>query len=186
MREATRFSAAAKTELLTLIATTRLRTGWTVRRIVRVLGLSRARYRDWRRRQRDDALADRSTRAPLVDGILPAERDAVVQYALAHPTEGYRRLTWQMIDADVAYLSASSVYRILDAADLLCRWKRSASVGQRPAAPTRPHERWHTDLMYLRIADHWYFLVTVIDAYSRYVVHWELFCLLYTSDAADE
>jgi putative transposase len=47
-------------------------------------------------------------------------------------------------------------------------------VGERPAPPTRPHERWHTDLMYLRIADSWYFLVTVLDAYSRYVVHWAL------------
>jgi transposase InsO family protein len=87
-----------------------------------------------------------------------------------------------MIDAGVAFLSASSVYRILDTADLLCRWKRSESVGQRPAAPTRPHERWHTDLMYLRIADHWYFLVTVIDAYSRYVVHWELLTSMTAAD----
>jgi hypothetical protein len=75
---------------------------------------------------------------------------------------------------DVAYLSASSVHRILDAADLLYRWKRSASSGTAPAKPMRPHERWHADLMYLRIKDSWYFLVTVLDAYRRYVVYWEL------------
>lgn len=106
----------------------------------------------------------------------------MVRYALSHPKDGYRRLTWQMIDADVAYLSESSVYRILRAADLLARWKRSTHSGQAPAKPTRPHERWHTDLMYLRIADSWYFLVTVLDAYSRYVVHWELLTTMRASD----
>jgi transposase InsO family protein len=110
------------------------------------------------------------------------EREAVKAYALAHSKDGYRRLAWQMIDADVADLSPSSVYRILDEADLLYRWKRSASTGKAPPKPTRPHERWHTDLMYLRIADSWYFLVSVIDAYSRYIVHWEL---LTTMRAAD-
>ena len=71
---------------------------------------------------------------------------------------------------------------MLDEADLLYRWKRSQSSGTAPAKPTRPHERWHTDLMYVRIQDTWYFLVTVLDAYSRYVVHWEL---LTTMRAAD-
>jgi putative transposase len=182
VREVTRFSAEVKMELLTLIATTQTRTGWTIRRILHHLGLTKARYRDWTKRRQTDTLADRPSRPPLVDGILQSERDAVKAYALAHPKDGYRRLTWQMIDADVAYLSESSVYRILRDADLLCRWKRSASIGQAPAAPTRPHQRWHTDLMYLRIADTWYFLVTVLDAYSRYVVHWELLTSMAASD----
>lgn len=182
MRESTRLPAAVKAELLALVVTTRGRTGWTVRAILQRAGLSPARYRAWRRRQRSETLADRTTRRPLVDGILLAERDAVIQYALAHPTDGYRRLTWQMIDADVAYLSASSVYRILDAADLLSRWKRSAAGGEKPAAPWAPHQRWHTDLMYLRVADTWYFLVTVLDAFSRYVVHWELLTSMRAAD----
>jgi transposase InsO family protein len=66
------------------------------------------------------------------------------------------------------------VYRVLHDADLLYRWKRSLSQGERPAPPSRPNERWHTDIMYLRIEDSWFFLVTVLDAFSRYVVHWEL------------
>jgi putative transposase len=129
-----------------------------------------------------DALADGRPIAPVLDAILPAEKDAVIAYALAHPKDGYRRLAWQMVDADVAYLSPSSVYRVLQDADLLYRWKRSASVGQAPAKPTQPNERWHTDLMYLRIADSWYFLVTVLDAYSRYVVHWELLTRMTAAD----
>ena len=171
MRQSTRFSAEVTAELLALVVRTQARTGWTLRRILHRLGLTTARYRAWVRRAAAEALADRRPIAANRDGILVEERDAVIQYALAHPKDGYRRLTWQMIDADVAYLSASSVYRILETRDLLSRWKRSTAVGTPPARPTRPHERWHTDLMYLRVADTWYFLVTVLDAYSRYVVH---------------
>lgn len=182
MRKLTRFPADVKAELLALVATTRERTGWTVRRILHHLGLSRARYRDWVKRSRTDALADRRPVAHLRDGILAEEKAAVIEYALAHPKEGYRRLAWQMIDADVAYLSETSVYRVLNDRDLLYRWKRSTSSGTCPAKPVRPHERWHTDLMYLRIADSWYFLVTVLDAYSRYVVHWDLLATMSASD----
>lgn len=178
----TRFPAEVKAELLALVERTEERTGWTVRRILHHLGLSKARYRDWVKRAASDALADRRPIAPLRDGILMEEKAAVIAYALAHPKDGYRRLAWQMIDADVAYLSESSVYRVLNDADLLYRWKRRTSSGTCPAKPARPHERWHTDLMYLRIADNWYFLVTVLDAYSRYVVHWELLSTMTASD----
>lgn len=182
MRESTRFSAEAKAELLALVRRTEERTGWTVRRILHHLGLARSRYRDWIKRAARDALADRSTASVAMDAILPEEKQAVIDYALAHPKDGYRRLAWQMVDADVAFLSPSSVYRVLNDEDLLYRWKRSTRSGEAPPRPTRPHERWHTDLMYLRIGDVWYFLTTVIDAYSRYVVHWEL---LTTMTAAD-
>jgi len=180
--ELTRFPAGVKAELLAVVRVTQARTGWTVRRILKALGLTRARYRDWVKRAARHALADRPPIASFRDGILAEEKDAVKAYALAHPKDGYRRLAWQMVDADVAYLSPSSVYRVLDEADLLSRWKRSTSSGTAPAKPTRPHERWHTDLMYLRIQDTWYFLVTVLDAYSRYVVHWELLTTMRAED----
>lgn len=115
-----------------------------------------------------------STGQGSVHGVLPEEREAAIDFALRHPKEGYRRLAWMMVDADVAYLSPSSVYRILRDADLLYRWKRSRRSGKAPPEPTRPNERWHTDIMYLRVEETWYFLVTVLDAYSRYVVHWDL------------
>jgi putative transposase len=79
-------------------------------------------------------------------------------------------------------VSPSSVYRILLDEDLLYRWKRSSSTGERPPEPTKPNERWHTDIMYLRIRDTWYFLVNVLDAYSRYVVHWELLSTMQAND----
>ena len=161
--------------MLKLVEVTQARTGWTVRRILKGMGLAKSRYYDWKRRADERFLEDlfpgpRSS----PHAILAEEKAAVITYALAHPREGYRRLAWMMIDADVAYVSPTSAYRILSDADLLYRWKRSTSEGERPPEPKAPNERWHTDLMYLRVQDTWYFLVTVLDAYSRYVVHWDL------------
>ena len=78
MRESTRFEPAVKAELLALVARTGERTGWTLRRILKQLGLSKARYREWLKRAERDALADRSTAAPVVDAILPEEKHAVL------------------------------------------------------------------------------------------------------------
>lgn len=144
--------------------------GWAVQQ----LGLSRATYYRWQRRARDGRLADTAP-ATGEQGPLPQEVAAVLAYAQAHPRDGYRRLAWQMVDDDVAYLSPSAVYRLLDAHDLLYRWKRSAaSGGTRPAEATGADEVWHTDLLYLWVTGRCYFLVSVLDAYSRFIVGWDL------------
>lgn len=143
--------------------------------VVSQFGLPRAKYYRWKRRREEGRLEDavvtpRSALCPL-----PEEEAAVVAFARAHPREGYRRLAWMMVDADVAYVSPGSVYRVLDRHDLLYRWKRSApSAGRRPAEATHPDEVWHVDILYLWIAGRWYFLATLLDSYSRYVVDWEL------------
>ncbi len=171
-----RFSADVKQEILCLVRRTEERTrglgGWTTEGILFRLGLKKSRYHRWQKRDRDGTLADHATiREGDLTRALPEEKSAVIDYALAHPKDGYRRLAWQMVDEDVAFLSPSSVYRILNAADLLYRWKRSRHSGEAPPRPVGPNERWHTDIMYLRVGDSWYFLVSVIDAYSRYLVH---------------
>jgi transposase InsO family protein len=132
-----------------------------------------ARYLYWKR-EASQKVAE-IVRLPRNDSPLAWEVESVKEYALKHPKDGYRRLAWQMVDEDVVYLSESTVYRILQSLDLLYRWKRnSSSSGRRPPKADRPNQRWHTDLMYLRVGDTWYFLVSFIDAYSRYIVHWEL------------
>jgi putative transposase len=160
--------------VLRIVEQTVARGGWGVRRILKHLGIPRSVYYEWCDRAAEQRLDDLVPGGQCLSAMLPEEKEAVISYALAHPREGYRRLTWKMVDADVAYLSPSSVYRVLSDADLLYRWKRSHRVGEKPTGPTGPNQRWHTDIMYLRVADVWYFLVTVLDGYSRYVVHWEL------------
>jgi transposase InsO family protein len=155
--------------------------GW----ILAILGLSRALYYRWRARRARCELEDRKPDVPDLYQVLPEEEDAVKTFALEHPQDGYRRLAWMMVDEDIACLSPSSVYRILDAADLLCRWKPSTSVGRKPKPPTRPHEQWHTDLMYLWIQGRWYFFIAVMDSFSRYIVHWDLLSSMTASQVTD-
>jgi putative transposase len=161
---------------------TRRRSKWALWKILRVLGLAKSTWCAWKERQRKGELGDRKPHSVNLDALLPEEEKAIVTYALEHPKEGYRRLSYMMIDDDVAYCSPSSVYNVLSERELLCRWKPSRPFGMPIEKPTAPHQRWHTDIMYLWITGCWYFFVSVIDGFSRYLVHWELL----TSMRADD
>jgi transposase InsO family protein len=105
----------------------------------------------------------------------PEEIAAVHEQALLHPRLGYKRLSWQMLDADMAALRPYQVYAVLGQLDLIVR--RPKEPGQtltRPEPPRRPDEVWHVDLMYVSLSGRWYYLVDIIDGYSRFLVHWSL------------
>jgi transposase InsO family protein len=129
-------------------------------------------YYAWKSRE---SLQDKTgTRCRLYE-LLPEERVAICQFALAYPKIGYRKLTWMMVDRAVVCVGESTVYRVLSEADLLSRWKRSAaSSGEYHFRPTGPNQQWHTDVMYVWVLARFYFLVSFVDAYSRYVVHHKL------------
>ena len=173
-----------KQKMLDFVPWMSKRSGCSQRHICGQLGLVWSRYQRWRRlAAAKQSLADGHGGGNCLGAALPWEREAVIEFALKHPTDGYRYLTWQMIDEDVACLSESSVYRILASEGLLCRWTRPPRpMGDPPPKPNQPHQRWHTDIMHLRLADRWYFLVSFIDAYSRYIVHWELLTSMTASD----
>lgn len=100
------------------------------------------------------------------------EKQAVRAYALKHPGIRHRELAWRMIDEEVAYLSPSTVYRILKAEDLVCPWRRRKKrTREDDQKATRPDEIWATDLMYLIIGGRTYYLVNFLDEYSRLIVH---------------
>jgi transposase InsO family protein len=160
---------------LDYITQTSQRSGQRINWILSHLGLSSNTYYRWRKLESYGNLEDQYTPGPNLDATLDWETDAVVEYALEHPKEGYHRLSYMMIDEDVVYLSPSTVYRILSDRDLLMRYKKSErSPGRYDFKPTRPHQQWHIDIMYLWLKNRWYFFVGVLDAYSRYIVHWDL------------
>jgi transposase InsO family protein len=104
-----------------------------------------------------------------------AEKRAIVAFHEQHPLEGYRRLTFMMLDADVVAASPSSVNRVLKAAGVLERYNvRPSWKGRGFVQPLRPHEHWHVDVSYLNIGGTFYFLGSILDGCSRYVVHWEI------------
>jgi len=80
-----------------------------------------------------------------------------------------------MLDADVVAVSTSSAYRVLSSAGLLKKWNgKSSSKGRGFSGPSGPHEHWHIDISYLNIKGTFYYLCSILDEFSRYVVHWEI------------
>lgn len=103
------------------------------------------------------------------------EKDAIIRFHFDHPLDGYRRLTYMMLDANVVAASPATVHRVLSAAGLLKRWNRKSSKkGNGFHQPERPHRDWHVDIAYVNIAGTFYFMCSILDGYSRYIVHWEI------------
>jgi len=181
-----RYSEKEKAVLLATIARARQSGTQPLSWILSELGLTRSVYYDWLEKQRIGRLEDRVVVPRSLLAVLPGEVKSAVEYAKIHPREGYRRLAWMMVDDDIIYLTPSTVYRILDKHDLLYRWKRpEPGMGRKVPVATYPNEVWHVDLMYLWVKGRWYFLVTVLDSYSRYVVHWELAFSMLASEVAN-
>ena len=100
------------------------------------------------------------------------EKRAVRAYALKHPGIRHRELAWRMVDEDVAYLSPSTVYRILKEENLVCPWRRRKKrTREEEEKAQRPDEIWATDLMYVQIGGRMYYLLSFLDEYSRLIVH---------------
>ena len=102
------------------------------------------------------------------------EKQAILDFHDRHPLEGYRRLTFMMLDDDRGG-QPSSVYRVLKAAGRLDRWNKKASKkGTGFVQPLGPHDHWHVDISYINLGGTFYYLCSLLDGYSRFIVHWEI------------
>ena len=149
------------------------RTGLSVVLLVGWLGIALSKFSRWSRRQgtpnRHNAPIPR--RFWLEDW----EKTAIVAFQHRYPLEGYRRLAYMMLDADVVAVSPSSVYRVLKAAGTLApRGGKASKKGTGFEQPVRPHEHWHIDVSYLNICGTFFFLCSILDGYSRFIIHWEI------------
>jgi len=158
-----------------VVQETKRRSGWPIRRSLRALGVSPTSYYRWLRERARTGGQAAPIRPVQAYEALEEEKRAVREYACRHTELRHRELAWRMIDEDVAYLSPSTVYRILREGNLVCPWRRRSKRRREEIEKAqRPDERWATDIMYLRIGTGQYYLVTFLDEYSRYLVHWEL------------
>jgi putative transposase len=154
----------------------RSRSGWPAKRTLAALGIAPRSYYRW---LKEGAWAKARPTEPVPPvspyEALPEEKQAVLAYARKHPELRHRELAWRMVDEDVAYLSPSTVYRILKEANLVCPWRRRAKRKKAlEEKATRPDQRWSTDLMHLQVGSRVYYYVAFLDEYSRYIVHHEL------------
>jgi len=149
------------------------KTGIAVTYFVAWLGITPSKYYDWQSRY--GKANEHNALVPRDFWLEEWEKQAIVNFHLEHPLEGYRRLTFMMLDRDIVAVSPSSVYRVLSAADLLRRWNGKVSKkGNGFVQPLQPHEHWHIDVSYINLCGTFYYLCSLLDGCSRYLIHWEL------------
>jgi len=144
-----------------------------VTHLLKWLGLASSKYYSWQKRY--GKANEHNAPIPRDFWLEDWERQAIIDFHQQHLLDGYRRLTFMMLDQDVVAVSPSSVYRVLSAAQLLRRWNgKKSKKGTGFVQPLKPHEHWHIDVSYVNICGTFYYLCSVLDGYSRYIVHWEL------------
>ena len=147
--------------------------GWTVSKMLKQVGIRRGKYYDWCVRQ--GQANQHNGQLPRHNWLTPTEKAAIVAYHATNPEVGYRRMTYMMLDEDVVAVSPSSVYRVLKANGCLNQWNRKPSKkGTGFDQPTRPHEHWHIDITYLNIGGVFYYMCSILDGFSRFVIHWDI------------
>ena len=149
------------------------RTELAVTRVVGWVGIARGKFFDWC--QRYGQANEHNALVPRDHWIEDGERQAILDYFDRHPLEGYRRLTFMMLDDDIVAVSPATTYRVLARAGRLDRWARTPSKkGTGFVQPLRPHEHWHIDVSYLNLGGTFYYLCSVLDGASRAIIHWDL------------
>ena len=141
--------------------------------LLRWIGIITSKFHDWKRRF--GQVNEHNAWVPRDHWLTNDEKDRIRAFARSHPLEGYRRLTFMMLDADAVACSPASVYRVLKNAGLLAGSSPTPSKkGTGFVQPLTPHAHWHIDVSYLNIAGTFYFLCSVLDGFSRAVVHHEI------------
>jgi putative transposase len=163
-----------------------------VLRTLKELKVNKTTFYNWYYRYQKegyDGLArSKSKRPGSWNKINDADRDKVVEIALEKPELSARELAWYITDKYSYYISESSVYRILKANGLISvpAFRIMSASDQFHDQTTAINQMWQTDFTYFKIVGWgWYYLSTILDDYSRYIVTWKLCSTMKAEDVAD-
>ena len=183
-----RYCASEKFEIIRLVEQSSL----SVRETLLRLGIRRSTFYNWLKRYElsgIDGLEDQKPCARSVWNKLPEDQQAaIIKLALDKPELSPRELAVTYIDEQSNFVSESSVYRLLKAHDLITSpayiLMQAKDKFQHPT--TRVNEMWQTDFTYFKITGWgWYYLSTVLDDFSRFIIAWRLCTTMSTHDVAD-
>ena len=183
-----RYTASEKLEIIHLVEQSNL----AVRRTLRQLSIPKSTFYGWYRRYAEgglEALEDHPPKPSRVWNKVPEERGAaIVEFALAEPALSPRELAVKYTDTAEYYVSESTVYRLLKAQDLIASpafiVMQAADKFSHPT--TRVNQLWQTDFTYLKVIGWgWFYLSTVLDDYSRFILAWRLCTGMAASDVSD-
>ncbi|UCF38066.1 MAG: transposase [Acidobacteriota bacterium] len=159
---------------------------------LRQLGIPRSTYYRWRanfRRRGRAGLYDRpASRSRVWNQILPAERDTVLRIAHLYPDWSPREVSCHITDRCGFTISESSVYRILKAEGLIPELEqKTLPAGSEYSVKTSgPNEQWQTDATYLLVKNWgWYYLISVLDDFSRRILAWRLQAAMTAADFSE-
>jgi transposase InsO family protein len=183
-----RYPASEKLEIIRLVERSHL----PVRRTLGKLGIPTTTFYRWYDRYRafgEAGLEDRTSGPGQVWNRIPDEiRRQIIELALERPELSPRELAVTFIDTHGYFVSEASVYRLLKAHDLITS---PAFVVIKAAdafkdQTTAPNQLWQTDFTYLKVIGWgWFYLSTILDDYSRYVIAWKLCTTMRASDVTD-
>jgi len=183
-----RYPASEKLEIIRLVEQSHL----PVRRTLEKLGIPRATFYRWYDLYQTgglDALEDRSPRPSRVWNRIPNEvREKVLQLALDEPELSSRELAVRFTDQQGYFISEASVYRLLKAQDLIPSpaYIVMKAAGEFHDKTMAPNQLWQTDFTYLKVIGWgWFYLSTVLDDFSRYILAWKLCTTMRAQDVTD-
>ena len=181
-----RRSAGEKMEIIRIVQDSEL----GVKRTLEELGISRSTFYEWYKRYLEEGYEGlkpkESQRRSFWNKIPDQEREKVVETALEKEDLSPRELACHITDNQGWFISESSVYRILKERGLITSpaWILMAASDEFKDKTTYVHQQWQTDFTYFKIIGWgWYYLATVMDDYSRYIISWELCKNMESNDA---
>jgi transposase InsO family protein len=175
-----------KMELIRLVESSDL----SVKQTLAELGINRSTFYSWYSRYREEGIEGlrpkQSQRKTFWNKIPDQQRIEVVEEALEHPELTPRELACHITDQHGWFISESSVYRILKLRGLITSpaWIVMSAADEFKDKTRYVHQQWQTDFTYFKVIGWgWYYLSTVMDDYSRYIISWELCTNMESDDA---
>ena len=183
-----RYPASEKLEIIRLVEQSHL----PVRRTLDNLGIAKTTFYRWYDRYRAFGLAgleDHNSRPRRIWNRVPNDvREQIVDLALEEPDLSPRELAVRFTDTKGYFVSEASVYRLLKAHDLITSpaFVVMKAADQFKHKTTAPNQLWQTDFTYLKVIGWgWFYLSTILDDFSRYIIAWKLCTTMKAEDVTD-
>ena len=181
-----RRSASEKMEIIRIVQDSEL----GVKQTLEELGISRSTFYVWYRNYLEEGFEGLKPKSPnrksFWNKIPEKEKKKVIEIALEKEDLSPRELACHITDKKGWFISESSVYRILKERGLITspKWILMAAADEFKDKTSYVHQQWQTDFTYFKIIGWgWYYLATIMDDYSRYIIHWELCSNMESDDA---
>ena len=183
-----KYTASEKLEIIRLVVQSHL----GVKPTLDKLGIAKTTFYRWYDRYLcfgKAGLEDRTSHPGRVWNRIPDNvRADIIDLALEETELSPRELAVRFTDTKGYFVSEVSVYRLLKAHDLITSptFVVIKAADEFRDKTTAPNQLWQTDFTYLKVIGWgWFYLSTILDDYSRYIIAWKLCTTMKADDVTD-